>query len=116
MWFSILFDRPRKQDLLILDTTFKLDLVDSFPKNIRLLLTDEVTPHYVPGLRDGEVHIFEKHPVLAEVAQDIGIPGGIVKEFSVLDHLEVVIVLVDGIEGHFVGSRHVTTRGVPHFK
>ena len=66
------------------------------------------------ALADGEVNIFEEKIIFSEVAEDVGVARRVLKELVVLDHLKIVIVLVDSIQGNLVGGRHLPTWIVTH--
>jgi hypothetical protein len=88
-------------------------IVNPFPLNTTGLFIEKRTDD-IFGLCDGKVHIFEQHVVFAKVAQNVGVSGWVLEEFSVLDHLKVVIVLVYSVQRDLVRGGHVPTRCIPH--
>jgi hypothetical protein len=73
-------------------------------------------PYDLLAFTDGEVHVFEEEAIFPEITEDVRVAGGVLEEFIVLDHLEIVIVLVNSIERNLVGRRHLTTWTVTHYK
>ena len=81
---------------------FKFDLVDPLPYRIVLLFPDEPSSNNIFSLGGGEVHVLEEHTVFTEIAEDVGIAGGVLEEFGVLYHLEIIVIFVNCVEGDFV--------------
>ena len=93
---------------------FVFYLVHSFPSGIVLLFFYHTSTDYRFCLVSGEVHILENHLIFAKVTQDVGVTRGVLEEFGVLDHLKIVVFLIDSVERYFIGSGHISTGSVTH--
>jgi hypothetical protein len=89
-------------------------MVNSFPQDGEANFFEEACSHDLFGFIDWEVHIFKEHVIFAEVAEDIGISGGIMKELPILDHRKVVVVFVDCVQRHFICRCYLTARSITH--
>lgn len=95
MWISVSLSLLVKQCLAVANVASACDLVDPPPLKRLAQLFEKASPEDVLGIVGGKVHIFKEHVVFAEVAENVGVPSGVLKELFILYHLEVVIILVD---------------------
>ena len=68
-----------EQHFLVLHLMLILDLIDTLPLWLILLLPHQAAPDELLGLAGREINVLEKQAVLAEIAEDVGVSRWVLK-------------------------------------
>ena len=94
---------------------FVFDMIDSFPHWMTLLFSYQCASYNCFCLWGWKVHIFKEQAILSEITEDVGIPGGVLVELCVLDHLKIIVVFIDSVEWYLISCCHLSAWCITHY-